>query len=77
MRRLPKLSGHDAVKILSKAGFKAVRQKGSHVIMIKQTPEGRAGVVVPLHKELKTGTLKAIIKKAGLTEGEFTDIFKK
>jgi len=69
---LPKnLSGHDVIKTLSKITFKAKRQKGSHVILIKETAEGKIGCVVPLHKELKIGTLKGILKQAKVSEEEF------
>jgi len=67
---LKKLSGQELIKILSnKLGFKAIRQKGSHVILIKESPE-KVGCVVPLHKELKIGTIKAILRQAKLSEEE-------
>jgi len=69
--KLPRLSGHDIIKILSKQGFKVARQKGSHVILVKQLETGKKGVVIPNHKEVDKGTLLEIIRQAGLTREEF------
>ncbi len=72
MPSLPKsLSGSEVVKALSKAGFVFKRQKGSHVILVKELGGMRFGCVVPLHKELKAGTLHGILKQAKLSEEEF------
>ena len=67
MPKLPVLSGTDVVKMLERLGFEQIRQRGSHVVMRR----GVTGTVVPLHKELKTGTLAGIIRQAGLTQDEF------
>jgi len=48
-----------------------VRQRGSHVILKKQTSEGEIGCVVPLHRELAIGTLRGILKQAKLSVEEF------
>lgn len=66
MVKLPKLSGADLVKALKKAGFKTVRQKGSHVSMQK----GIYKTVIPLHDELARGTFWAILKQCGLSKEE-------
>ena len=71
MQKLPRLSGKDVIKILSKQGFRAIRQKGSHVFLTKETQQGRISTVVPLHKEIDRGTLLEIIRQAGLTKEEF------
>ena len=72
MPSLRNLSGQEVAKILSKAGFRPVRQKGSHLILVKDTPQGKTGCVVPLHKELKIGTLKSILKQAKISVDEFS-----
>jgi predicted RNA binding protein YcfA (HicA-like mRNA interferase family) len=73
MPKLPKLSGHKVIKALAKAGFQRVRQKGSHVILIKD--DGlRIGCTVPLHNELKIGTLKGILEQAKLSEEDFLQL---
>jgi predicted RNA binding protein YcfA (HicA-like mRNA interferase family) len=67
MPKLLVLSGRDVVRILEGLGFAQMRQRGSHVILQRNG----VGVVVPMHKELKTGTLAGIIRQAGLTQDEF------
>lgn len=69
MPRLPVLSGQEVVKILERLGFRQVRQRGSHVVMRRDG----TGCVVPLHKELKSGTLAGILRQAGLSAEEFLD----
>lgn len=71
MAKIKKLSGIEVVKILSRFGFYPKRRKGSHMILIKET-DGKIGVVVPLHKELKAGTIKAIHRQARINEEEFS-----
>ncbi len=71
MPKLPRLSGSEVVKALSGVGFQAVRQRGSHVILIKESPGGRRGVVVPMHREIDVGTLLEIIRQSGLKRDEF------
>lgn len=77
MEKLPVLSGKQVVKILSKANFVPVRQKGSHIILIKLIQGKKKAVVVPLHKEVDRGTLLEIIRQAGLTKEEFLKLAKK
>jgi predicted RNA binding protein YcfA (HicA-like mRNA interferase family) len=72
LHKLKKISGQECIKILcNKLGFKAIRQKGSHVILIKEIGNQKIGTVVPLHKELKLPTLKNILKLAKVNEDEF------
>jgi predicted RNA binding protein YcfA (HicA-like mRNA interferase family) len=66
-----RLSGKEAIRRLEKLGFRQVRQRGSHVILKKQTSEGDIGCVVPLHDELAVGTLLGILKQARITLEEF------
>ena len=77
MSKLPKLSGHETIKALSKLGFVKKRQKGSHVILVKKTKEGKIGSVVPLHKELAIGTLKGILRQAKVDQEEFLKTLEK
>ncbi|MEK6582268.1 MAG: type II toxin-antitoxin system HicA family toxin, partial [Nitrospirota bacterium] len=62
MPKLKRISGEKAIKRLEKLGFQQVRQRGSHVVMKKQTSDEEIGCVVPLHKELAIGTLRGILK---------------
>lgn len=74
MPKLKRISGEKAIKGLEKLGFQQVRQRGSHVVMKKQTSDEDIGCVVPLHKELAIGTLRGILKQAKLSVEEFTEI---
>lgn len=74
MQKLPRLSGKEVIKVLSKAGFMPVRQKGSHVILKKESGSGTKATVVPLHKEIDRGTLLEIIRQTGLKKDEFMNL---
>jgi predicted RNA binding protein YcfA (HicA-like mRNA interferase family) len=56
---------------LEAAGFSEASQKGSHVKFAKQTAEGSRTVIVPRHREIAVGTLRSILRQAGLTPDEF------
>lgn len=74
MSRLKKISGKECLKILSnKFDFKIIRQKGSHVSLKKETPDGGVGTVVPMHDELKIGTLKNVLRLGKVNEEEFCE----
>ena len=72
MSQLPRISGRDCIKALQRAGFVVKRQKGSHVVLRRDDPF--AQTVVPDHKELDRGTLRAIIRQDGLSVDAFTDL---
>lgn len=72
MSKLPVVSGRDCVHVLEKAGFYVKRQSGSHIIMQRDDPYSM--VVVPNHDELDRGTLRAIIRQAGLSVDEFIEL---
>lgn len=69
MSKLPRITGRDCVRALEKAGFYQKRQHGSHIILRRDDPF--AQVVVPDHKELDRGTLRAILRQANLSVDEF------
>ncbi len=71
MTKLRRVSGEEAVRALERLGFVQIRQRGSHVVLKKQTPEGEVGCAVPLHRELAIGTLRGILRQAGVTPEEF------
>ncbi|MBI2522763.1 type II toxin-antitoxin system HicA family toxin [Candidatus Woesearchaeota archaeon] len=71
MMKLPVLSGRDVIKVLKKIGFVEKRQKGSHIILAKETYERVRAVVVPNHREIDKGTLLEIIRQAGLKREDF------
>ncbi len=70
MSGLPRVSGRDCVKALGKIGYDLKRQHGSHMIVRRNDPFSQ--VVVPDHKELDRGTLRAIIRQVDLSVSEFT-----
>ena len=72
MGRLTNISGKEAVKAFQSAGWSAVGQVGSHLVMTK--PGVRVNLSIPQHKELSVGTLRALIGHAGLTVDEFLDL---
>ena len=67
MPKLPRISGKQCRKALIQLGFVEVRQRGSHLVMRR----GESGCVVPMHKELKTGTLAGVIRQSGVSVEEF------
>ncbi len=73
MPRLPRISGSEAIRVLERLGFIQTRQTGSHVVLKKPTLEGEIVCVVPLHRELKVGTLSGVLKQAKVIPEEFID----
>lgn len=69
MIKLPRVSGREAIRALEKKGFSVRRQHGSHVILRRDDPF--AQLVVPDHKELDRGTLRAILRQADVSIEEF------
>ncbi len=74
MSGLPRISGRDCAKALGKAGFYIKRQESSHMILRRDKPF--AQVTVPDHKELDRGTLRGIIRQAGLSVDDFTKLLQ-
>jgi predicted RNA binding protein YcfA (HicA-like mRNA interferase family) len=72
MGKLANLSGRDAAKAFQKAGWQPMGQVGSHLVMVK--PGVRANLSIPQHKELSVGTLRALIRAAGMTVDEFLSL---
>lgn len=70
MAQLPVVSGRDVVRVLEKIGYVQDRQKGSHIILRQSTSPYRR-ITVPDHREIAKGTLRAIIRQAGLSVEEF------
>jgi predicted RNA binding protein YcfA (HicA-like mRNA interferase family) len=72
MPKLPRVSGAQVVRALEKLGFVKARQSGSHVVLRR----GQAGCVVPLHSELKVGTLAGALRQAQVTTEEFLSVLR-
>lgn len=69
--KLRVLSGADVCALLEAHGFVRVRKRGSHIVMQRVTDVGTTTVPVPEHKELRTGTLRSIIRQSGLSRSLF------
>ncbi len=70
--RLPVVSGAQLVQALERVGWESVRQRGSHVRL--KHPERSVPLVIPLHKELKRGTLSGILRDAGIDREELAEL---
>jgi predicted RNA binding protein YcfA (HicA-like mRNA interferase family) len=75
MTGLPRISGREVVAVFVKIGYEKDRQKGSHIVL-RQTAYPHRRLVVPDHKEIAKGTIRTIIKQAGLTVEEFVGLLK-
>ena len=73
-RQLPLLSCKELVAVLAKVGFREIRGrgKGSHVFVHRENPP--KGITIPNQREIKRGTLRAIIRQADLTVDEFLEL---
>ena len=70
MPKLPHVSGAAVIRALERLGFAKARQSGSHVIMRR----GSRGCVVPLHSEVKVGTLAGVLRQADVSAEEFISV---
>ena len=74
MPRVPRLSGREVVKVFQSLGWTEARRRGSHIILVR---EGHlATLSVPDHKEVAVGTLRSLIRSAGVTLDEFVSAIK-
>jgi predicted RNA binding protein YcfA (HicA-like mRNA interferase family) len=74
MQKIPLLSGPEVVRVFNRLGWDVARQRGSHIILVK---EGHiATLSVPDHHEVARGTLRSLIARAGLTIEEFLNALK-
>jgi predicted RNA binding protein YcfA (HicA-like mRNA interferase family) len=75
MAQLPVLSGREVVQVFGSFGWQKARQTGSHIILISHGHP--ATLSVPDHREVARGTLRSLIRQAGLTVDEFVAASKK
>jgi predicted RNA binding protein YcfA (HicA-like mRNA interferase family) len=71
MPQLPVMSGREVVRVFERRGWEVARQRGSHIILVKAGQN--VTLSVPDHKEVAKGTLRSLIRAAGLTVQEFID----
>lgn len=72
MPKLPHISGTEAVRALQSLGFEVTRQKGSHIVMRRDSD----GCVVPNHREIKISTLAGLLRQAGVTAEDFINALR-
>ncbi len=72
MSKLPQVSGPELVRALEKLGFSVRRQHGSHIILRRDDPY--AQTVVPSHRQIDRGTLRAILRQTGITPEDLTSL---
>lgn len=70
MPKLPRISGAEALKAMQRLGFEKVRQSGSHVVVRR----GSRGCVIPMHAELKVGTLAGLLRQAEVSVDAFLGV---
>ena len=73
MSKLPRVSGREVVRAFARIGYEVDRQRGSHVVLRHRDPPHRR-LVVPDHREVAKGTLRKLIREAGLTVAEFLEL---
>ncbi len=73
MPKLPHVSGAEVQRALERLGFQKVRQSGSHVIMKRESK----GCVVPMHSEVKVGTLAGVLRQADVSSEEFIQALRR
>ncbi|NOS70303.1 MAG: addiction module toxin, HicA family [Verrucomicrobia bacterium] len=69
-RHLPSVSGKELIRALRRAGFVVLRQKGSHVSLEKRAGSGYWRTIVPMHREIRPGTLSDILNQTGLSKDD-------
>lgn len=72
MGKLTNISGKAAAKAFAKAGWKPLGQVGSHLVMVKSGV--RVNLSIPQHRELSVGTIRALVRNAGMSVDEFVDL---
>ncbi len=72
--KLPVVSGQDLIRALERFGYQAVRQRGSHVRLRDDRDPQHLPLTVPLHKEIKRGLLRRILRDANLSAEKLADL---
>ena len=75
MSTIPRISGRAAVAVFRKLGYEVDRQRGSHIILRNAQPPHRR-LTVPDHREVAKGTLRALIREAGITVEQFAALLQ-
>ncbi len=73
-RHLPAISGRQLVRAIERAGFVVLRKKGSHVSLEKRTTDEYRRTIVPMHREIRPGTLSDILNQSGITKDQLREL---
>jgi predicted RNA binding protein YcfA (HicA-like mRNA interferase family) len=73
-RHLPAISGRQLIRALQRGGFVVLRQKGSHVSLEKRSADGYWRTIVPMHREIRPGTLSDILNQSGITKDQLREL---
>ncbi|MCX7011084.1 MAG: type II toxin-antitoxin system HicA family toxin [Candidatus Sumerlaeota bacterium] len=73
MPELPRISGKEVIRVFERLGFTQVRQKGSHIVLRKES----RGCVIPLHNPVAIGTLRNAIRQSGISVEDFINAYEK
>ena len=73
-RHLPAVSGRQLLRALQRVGFVVLRQKGSHVSLEKRAADGYWRTIVPMHREIRPGTLSDILNQSGITKDQLREL---
>ena len=76
MSVLPRVSGREAVAAFRRLGYEIDRQRGSHIILRHRDPPFRR-LTVPDHRDVAKGTLRALIREAGISVEEFAELLRR
>jgi len=71
MTDLAGISGKEAMRKFIHLGYAVIRQKGSHVRLKHFNPDSHPPLTIPMHKEIKVGLMRRLIKDAGVAAEEF------
>ena len=75
MSTLPRISGREAVAVFRGLGYEVDRQRGSLIVLRQAQPPHRR-LTIPDHRELVKGTLRALIREAGISVEEFVALLR-
>jgi len=80
MPKLPQVDGKELVRLLNKLGYEVIRQRGSHVRLVKSSALGEHKITIPMHKDLAKETLNSILTQVSLwnniTKDELIEMLK-
>jgi len=77
MKKLPIISGKEAIKIFEKFGYRVIRQRGSHVRLVHKSDKTKKPLTIPLHPVIGRGLLRKLMRDANISREEFLEMYRK